>query len=211
MSVMDWQSRLAQSSLTTKIALATVAVWAIVALLGQQMWAFGFAGFIPDRIDGDIIVPGALPAILTPLSATLLHADFMHIAFNMLLLWFCGRGVEQATGGWGLVAVYIVGAYVAAGGHYVFNPDDAGPMVGASGAVSAVIGAYALLFSRPRDGQGGWRHVASLAGAWIVIQLLIGFSSIGSGTQIAIMAHIFGFFAGLAMARPLLLWRYRDA
>lgn len=208
---MDWKTRLAESSLTTKFVLVTFVAWALVAALNQQLWAYGFGGFIPERVDGDVIVPGALPVVLTPLSATLLHADFMHIAFNMLLLWFCGRGVEQATGAWGLVILYIVGAYVAAGGHYLFNMNDAGPMVGASGAVSAVIGAYALLFSKPRNGQGGWRHVASLAGAWIVIQALIGFTSIGADTQIAIMAHIFGFGAGLALARPLLLWRYRDA
>jgi membrane associated rhomboid family serine protease len=89
--------------------------------------------------------------------------------------------------------------------------DSAGPMIGASGAVSAVIGAYALLYSKPRNGVGGWRHVASLAGAWIFIQLLIALTTLGSPAPIAIMAHIFGFIAGLALARPLLLWHYRNA
>lgn len=208
---MNWLSRLSESSLSTKIALLTVVAWALVAALGQQYWAYGFGGFIPERVDGDVIVPGALPVILTPLSATLLHADVMHIAFNMLLLWFCGRGVEEATGKRGLVILYVFGAYVSAAGHFLFNMNDAGPMVGASGAVSAIVGAYALLFSRAREGRGGWRHVASLAAAWIVIQLLIGLSSMGSTSRIAIMAHIFGFIAGLVLAKPLLLWRFRNA
>ena len=65
--------------------------------------------------------------------------------------------------------------------------------------------------------QLGWpqneseESVASLAGAWIVIQLLIGLTTYGSPAPVAIMAHIFGFGAGLLMARPLLMWRYRDA
>lgn len=208
---MDWQARLAHSSLTAKIVIVTVAAWAILTLFDLRLWAFDFGGFIPARFGGDFTVPGALPAVLTPLSATLLHVDAMHVAFNMLLMFFCGKGVEQALGPKGLAITYVIGAYVAAFGHYLFNADSAGPMIGASGAVSAIVGAYALLYSKPRAGHGGMRHVISLAVAWIVIQLLIGFTTMGSASAIAIMAHIFGFVAGLALARPLLLWRYRDA
>ncbi|QLC24219.1 rhomboid family intramembrane serine protease [Parasphingopyxis algicola] len=208
---MDWQTRLAQSTLTTRIILVTAACWLLVMALGLERWAYGFGGFIPLRFDEGFTIPGALPAILTPLSATLLHADAMHLAFNMLLMFICGRGVEQALGGRGLIALYVIGAYVAALGHFLFNTESAGPMIGASGAVSAIIGAYALLYSKPRNGVGGWRHVASLAAAWIVIQLLIGLTTYGSPAPVAIMAHIFGFGVGLAMARPLLMWHYRDA
>lgn len=208
---MDRRGALAESTLATKLALVTALAWAIVAVFGLNAWAWDFGGFIPARFSGEVVVPGALPAVLTPLSATLLHADFMHVAFNMLLLWFCGKGVEQAIGARGFVLLYVIGAYVAATGHYLFNVGETGPMIGASGAVSAVIGAYALLYSRPRGGHGGRAHVLQLAAAWIVIQLLIGLSSWGGPAPIAIMAHIFGFIAGLALARPLLLWRYRDA
>jgi len=208
---MNWRRHLVHSSLTLKIVIVTTLAWAVVALFGLQQWAFMGGGFIPLRFESGVEHTGTLPAILTPLSATLLHADAMHIAFNMLLLFFCGRFVEQALGGRGLLILYGVGAYAAALGHYLFNMESAGPMVGASGAVSAIIGAYALLFSKPRQGRGGWQHVASLAGAWIVIQLLIGLTSWGSPQPIAITAHIFGFVVGLALAKPLLLWRYRDA
>ncbi|MEQ9662436.1 MAG: rhomboid family intramembrane serine protease [Parasphingopyxis sp.] len=208
---MDLRTAIEESTFSTKLALITALAWAIVAVFNLQYWAYGFGGFIPLRFSGELEIPGALPAILTPLSATFLHADFMHVGFNMLLLWFCGKGVERAIGIRGIVVLYIFGAYVSAGGHYLFNADEAGPMIGASGAVSAIVGAYALLYSRPRNGRGGWVHVAQLAGAWILIQLLIGLSSWGSPMPIAIVAHIFGFVAGLALARPLLLWNYRDA
>lgn len=207
---MNYLTRFADSWLTTKIVVVTVAVWAVVALFGLQGWAFGFGGFIPLRF-GPAELPGALPAILTPLSATLLHADLMHIAFNMLLLFYCGRQVEEALGGGPLALLYVIGAYAAAGGHYLFNSGDPAPMVGASGAVSAIIGAYAMLYSKPREGVGGTRHVLSLAAAWIVIQLLIGLTTLGSPARIAIVAHIFGFVIGLALAKPLLAWRFRDA
>lgn len=208
---MDWRTRLAHSSLTTRVIIVTAVAWLLVTTLGQERWAYGFGGFIPLRFEDGFSMSGALPAILTPLSTTLLHADLMHLAFNMLLMFVCGKGVEQALGGRGLIGLYIVGAYVAAAGHYLFNADSAAPMIGASGAVSAIIGAYALLYSKPRNGVGGWRHLAALAGAWIAIQLLIGLTTYGSLAPVAIMAHIFGFGTGLLMARPLLLWRYCGA
>lgn len=207
---MNYLTRFRESSLTLQIVAVTVACWGIVSLFGLQGWAFGFGGFIPLRF-GPAELPGALPPILTPLSATLLHADFFHIAFNMLLMFYCGRQVEQALGAGPLALLYGLGAYVSAAGHYLFNMTDPSPMVGASGAVSAIIGAYAMLYSRPRQGVGGTRHVISLAVAWIVIQLLIGLSTMGSPSRIAIMAHIFGFVLGLALAKPLLAWKYRDA
>ncbi|MBC7986066.1 MAG: rhomboid family intramembrane serine protease [Sphingomonadaceae bacterium] len=198
--------------MTVKIVVVTALAWALVAMLGAQDWAFRAGGFIPIRFDGEVSVPGALlPAIVTPLSATLLHADFMHLAFNMLMLAVCGIGVERAVGRGGALLLYIAGAFVAAAGHFLFNMGSPGPMIGASGAVSAMIGAYAMLYSKRREGHGGMRHVLQLAGAWIVIQLLIGLTTISSATDIAIAAHIAGFGAGLALARPLLLWRYRGA
>lgn len=157
---MEWLTRLVHSSLTTRIVIVTATSWALVAALGLQRWAYSFGGFVPLRFDDGFIVEGALPAVLTPLSATLLHADAMHVIFNMLLMFVCGKGVEKALGGTGLSAIYIVGAYVAAAGHYLFNAESAGPMIGASGAVSAIIGAYALLYSKPRDGvEIGRAHV----------------------------------------------------
>ncbi|MGH6890806.1 MAG: rhomboid family intramembrane serine protease, partial [Dongiaceae bacterium] len=90
------------------------------------------------------------------------------------------------------------------------------PMVGASGAISAVFGCYAMLFGQDRIKPLGpipprVIRIVWLAAAWIAIQGLVGIATWGSMTRIAIAAHVGGFIAGLLLARPLLLWRYRKA
>ena len=96
------------------------------------------------------------------------------------------------------------------------GPHSAVPMIGASGAISALVGAYALLYGQRRPSRlqpelARLLHIAWLAAGWIVIQLLLGFASATEGVAIAVASHIGGFIAGLALARPLLRWRYRTA
>lgn len=176
--------------------------------------AAGAAGFVPARV-GAAIGMAAVPAFLTPLSATLVHGGFMHLLFNIIMLVWCGRQAERAVGSIGLGVLYVVGAYAAAAGQWAADPQATVPMIGASGAISAVVGAYALLFGRlqarafgpvpARAMQAVW-----LSAGWIGIQLLIGATE-PVGQPIAIAAHIGGFLAGLVLARPLLLWRWRGA
>ena len=90
-------------------------------------------------------------------------------------------------------------------------------MVGASGAISAVVATYALLYSQQQVRRIGpfsanIVRLAWLAGGWIALQLMIGFATaggMGDLGQIAVAAHIGGFLAGLALTRPLLRWRFR--
>jgi membrane associated rhomboid family serine protease len=89
-------------------------------------------------------------------------------------------------------------------------------MIGASGAASAVVGAYSLLFGRSRATAIGpipaqAVHVVWLAVAWTVINLLIGYAFLTADVRVAAAAHIGGFLAGLALARPLLMWKWRRA
>jgi len=173
------------------------------------------AGFVPARVSGARWYAEAPPWALTPLTATLIHANLAHVAFNMLMMGFCGRFVEAAIGTRGLILLYVVGAYAAAAAQWIAGPGETAPMIGASGAVSAVVGCYALLYGRNevRDWgpiPGRVLHVLWLAAAWIGLQLLIGLAGIGltPGT-VAVAAHIGGFVAGLALARPLVRRRYR--
>lgn len=199
---------------TSAIVAATAVAWALVAFLDREQWAVLAGGFIPARLSGATLA-GALPVWLTPLSSTLVHAGLLHLAFNMLMLAFCGRLVETAIGGRGLALLYVVGAYGGALAQYLAGPHSLVPVVGASGAISAVIAAYAMLYGQRGKLPSGWRgtlvNVVWLAATWIGLQLLVGLATSGTALNIAIAAHVGGFLVGLALARPLLLLRYRSA
>lgn len=200
---------------TLTLAAVTAAAYLIVAATGMADRAANVGGFVPLRLAGLHIV-GALPVWLTPLSATLLHAGPLHLGFNLLMLVYCGREDEVALGPAGVAILYGTGAYAAAAAQYLAGPGSPVPMVGASGAVSALFGAYALLYGKRRPSQlspelARALHILWLAAAWVGIQLLLGLASAIQGTMIAAAAHIGGFIAGLTLARPLLRWRYRKA
>lgn len=201
---------------TLVIAGATIAAWLIAVALGLSQWAVVWAGFIPARPSGTQVDITLAPIWLTPLTATLAHAGIAHLLMNMLMLLFCGRSVETILGTRGLLILYIVGAYAAAFGHYLVNVEEIAPMVGASGSISAVLGAYAMLFGRNRVKIADPRlallvNALWLAVAWVVLQLLVGLTFETAGSRIAVGAHIGGFLAGLALAKPLLILRYRNA
>jgi membrane associated rhomboid family serine protease len=201
---------------TITLVAATSLVWLITATGGLDRQAAYLAGFIPARASGALSVASAVPFALTPLTATLVHAGIIHLGFNMLMLVFCGRMVEAALGRWGIALLYGLGAYAAAAAQYAVDPNSAVPMIGASGAISALVGAYALLFGQRRTGTmgpvtGEILHVLWLAAAWIGLQLLLGFAATGEGTMIATAAHVGGFIVGLLLARPILRFRYRNA
>jgi membrane associated rhomboid family serine protease len=201
---------------TLAIAALTVAAWLIAWALGWQEIAAVGGGFIPVRVGGLAGDDLPLPVLLTPLTATLVHSGFAHLFFNLIILLFCGRSVERVLGGRGIALLYLIGAYAAAAAQYAVNVAETAPMVGASGAISAVLGAFALLFGRNKvkvasPGLAGLLHALWLAAAWIGIQILIGFTFETSGLRIAVFAHIGGFVAGLLLARPLLLLKWRGA
>jgi len=205
----------APPKMTVTIAVVTVVSFVLLNVIGKLEPAAAVGGFIPARLAG-LQVIGALPVWLTPLSATLLHAGAIHIGFNLMMLFYCGREDEVALGAPGIVVLYVVGAYAAAAAQFLAGPHSVVPMVGASGAISALVGAYAMLYGQRRPSKyspevARWLHIAWLATAWIVVQLLLGFVSRSEGMAIAAAAHIGGFIAGLLLARPMLLWRYRKA
>lgn len=191
----------------------TVVAWLLQMLFWPLEDAALIAGFVPARFLMDIPAIDTVPRYLTPLTASLVHGDILHLTMNMITFWYCGKLVERVLGSSGLVILFVVGAYASAGLHYLVNagdPLEAGvPMIGASGAVSAVIGAYAMLFSSSEAKSWGpipaeWMRALWLMAGWVGVQWLIGIASAGSGYSIAIAAHIGGFIAGLLLAKPLL-------
>ncbi len=196
---------------THTIAIVTCVAWVLAVLTGRSEWAAYQLGFIPVR--QAMSLPFLIPYGLTPLTATVVHGGLMHLAFNMLLFVYCGRTLE-ATLGWApLLILYVAGAYGAATGQYFAGPNSEIPMIGASGAISAVLAVYALLFGRNEVRRVGpipshWVRALWLAAAWIGMQALIAVATLKTGFGVATAAHVGGFIAGLVLARPLLSWRY---
>ncbi|HYG31024.1 MAG TPA: rhomboid family intramembrane serine protease [Allosphingosinicella sp.] len=200
---------------TLAIAAGTAVAFVLAEMAGVQLRAMSWAGFLPYRFSFDGYGPGA-PLWLTPLTATLVHIGWVHLLFNLLFLLFCGRAVEGVLGPVAIVLLYVLGAYAAAAGHFAFDPHSTAPMIGASGAISAVLGAYAMLFGRNKVRVKSptlalWLQALWLMAAWIGLQVGIGIVSRQLNVGVAIGAHIGGFLVGIALARPLLLFRYRRA
>jgi len=201
---------------TIAISALTACTWLIVAAIGATDSAATTMGFIPARLSGLLDLSPAVPAVLTPLSATLVHSGPLHIFFNLLMLVWCGTAVERVLGRGALLLLYGVGAYASAAAQWLADPGSMIPVIGASGAISAVIGAFALSFGEAKRITRSPRlnrllNAAWLLAAWVVMQMMIGWLAGGQGLLLATPAHVGGFLAGLLLQRPLLLWRYRKA
>ena len=201
---------------TAAITVLTALFWLVTVLFGLDDRAAATMGFIPARLTGTLLLQPAVPAVLTPLSATLVHAGLLHLVFNLLIFVWCGAAVERVLGRGNLILIYLVGAFAAAAAQWLSDPLSVVPMIGASGAIGAVIGAFALSFGRARmvtrsPRLNRWINVAWLLVTWVVLQVMVGWVAGGQGFLLATPAHIGGFLAGLLLQRPLLLWRYRSA
>jgi len=203
-------------TVTIAIAALTAIAWLLVAAMGATNAAAATMGFIPARLSGLDDLSPAVPALLTPLSSTLVHGGLLHLAFNLLMLVWCGTAVERVLGRGALLLLYAIGAYAAAAAQWLVDPASMIPVIGASGAISAVIGAFALSFGETKRITRSPQlnrliNAAWLLAAWVVMQIMIGLLAGGQGVLLATPAHVGGFLAGLLLQRPLLLWRYRAA
>jgi membrane associated rhomboid family serine protease len=209
----------ARAPATLGIAIVTALASVILFLSGWGMYAAIAGGFIPARFGGELPFldeSGLMPAWATPFTATLIHANVIHLGFNLVMLLFTGAATERAIGSRGVVLLYLVGAIAAVLAHWLIDPMSAIPLIGASGAVSALVGAYSMLYGRMRAKAMGPLspravQILWLLAAWTGINLLVGLMSAGSSMPIAAAAHIGGFVAGLALARPLVRWHWRRA
>lgn len=146
-----------------------------------------------------------IPAPLTFISYMFVHASWMHLLTNMLFLWVFADNVEDAFGHLAFILFYLLCGVAAAGAHVLTSLHSASPLIGASGAISGVLGAYLLLYPRARIITLIWVVPLPISafwvlGAWFLLQVFNMFRASSMGLQeVAWSAHIGGFLAGLLM------------
>lgn len=164
-------------------------------------------GVMPAIINGLLPSPlGILPKEITLVTYCFMHLDWMHLLSNMLFLWIFGDNIEDALGHVRFALFYLACAAFAAGTHILFNGASTGPLIGASGAVAGVMGAYVLLFPHarlfvlativipiPLPIPAFW-----MLGFWIATQLFYALG--GSPDPVAWWAHLGGFLSGVLLA-----------
>jgi membrane associated rhomboid family serine protease len=204
--------------LTLAIIAACFAVFAVelwVQAGGGDRALEGFVGTygaVPSRISraighGDYFST-ATAGLLTSL---FLHASWVHILGNMLYLWIFGNNVEDRLGRPAFALFYVAGGLIAGLSQVAVSPGSDVPLVGASGAIAATLGAYLLLYPSARIEAivflGFFYQLMRVPavivlGFWFVLQLLDGIASLGATTTgggVAFFAHIGGFVFGMAI------------
>jgi membrane associated rhomboid family serine protease len=166
-------------------------------------------GLVPCRLTGACRSGADLPSpILTIFTSMFMHGGLFHVGGNMLYLWIFGNNVEDTLGHGRYLVFYLACGAVAALAQTAIGPSSPVPMVGASGAVSGVLGAYLLLFPHAYVTTvlilGFYFRLVQIPavvvlGFWIVVQVLNGLGSFGASGGVAFFAHIGGFLAGMGL------------
>lgn len=215
---------------TIGLIVVTTLVWLLVqgagsrAILARSVCQLGLIpGELLGRVPPGTVVPmgpelacrlGGAGGIrwLTVVTSMFLHGGWFHLLGNMWFLWIFGNNVEDSMGRLRFIGFYLLCGLVAAASQTLASPSSAIPMVGASGAISGVMGAYLVLYPRVRV------HMLIFLGFfittiavpawlmliyWILLQLLGGIPSLGGADSggVAFMAHVGGFVTGVALIR----------
>ena len=153
-----------------------------------------------------------LPVYFNFLSSMFMHGGFMHLFGNMLFLFIFGDNLENLIGHVRYAVFYLICGFGAAAAQVMMSPDSIIPMLGASGAISGVMGGYVLLFPSRKVTVILFRFLTTVPafiaiGIWIVYQLVLGYMSDPAGGGVAYSAHLGGFIAGLALIKIFAIGR----
>jgi membrane associated rhomboid family serine protease len=233
---------------TTRPAVATmvivglnVAVWFLVQGMGTDptlVESICRLGLIPGELLGRLPAGSTVPlgptyrcvvdgegSHWTALTSMFMHGGWMHLIGNLWFLWVFGDNVEDVMGRARFVVFYLLCGFAADGAQMLSNPDSAIPMVGASGAIGGVMGAYAVQFPRARVQTllilGFFARMINvpawgMLGYWFGLQLLLGLPAVGREEGgVAFWAHVGGFVAGVLLVflfrNPKLVAAHRAA
>lgn len=203
-------------TITRVLILANVIAYLMTLWLESHgvTWVSAGYGFVPARFFAD---PSG--ETIKIFSSMFLHADFMHLLWNMIFLHIFGDNVEDALGKTRYLSFYLLGGIAGALAQHVIAPQSTIPMVGASGAIAGVLGGYMVLYPRapitllnpiillwlimgpllvlPAWAVVGWWFLGNVAGGVAALG--------GAATGTAFFAHLGGFIAGLLLVKPLVL------
>jgi membrane associated rhomboid family serine protease len=223
---------------TILLLVSLAAVWVLVQGAGLSAGALVRSvcelGFVPGELTGLVRAGTSVPlgeanglpilcvverdplTLWTPLTSMFLHGGWLHLLGNGLYLWVFGNNIEDSLGRFRFIVFYLLCGLVAAGAQALVDPASPVPMVGASGAISGVMGAYLLLYPRVRVNvllPLWWLGVVSVPAwsmliFWFGTQLLEGLPSLltvrsGPLGGVAVWAHIGGFVAGMVLVKLL--------
>lgn len=215
---------------TQRFPIVTIALLVLnVAVFGyevtrepaQLVTIFETYGFVASRFFAD---PMASAGLLSVLTSMFLHGGWLHLGGNMLYLWIFGNNVEDRLGRVRFTLFYLACGAAGSLAQAFVDPASTVPLVGASGAIAGVLGAYLVLYPRARVVtvipvffiiEMASVPAIFVIGLWFLLQLAQGVGSLGSATGIAWWAHVGGFAVGLLVASPLALadairrWRAR--
>jgi membrane associated rhomboid family serine protease len=195
-----------------------------VLLLALNILVFVFQVFSPSGLEYYVLRMGAipyeithftslpipdvprLPPPLTLLTAMFLHGGIFHLLGNMLYLWIFGNNIEDYLGSFRFVLFYLLSGLGASLTHIIFNPNSQVPMIGASGAIAGVLGAYLILYPRANVLTLVFLFffiriipipAALVLGFWFLLQIM----NVGMGGGVAWWAHIGGFLVGILLIK----------
>ena len=194
-------------AVTIALIVANVLVFFYELSLGEGLQEFFFqSAFIPrEYFEGGGVASQARPVMLS----MFLHGGWIHLLGNLLYLWIFGDNVEDRMGHLKFLGFYVICGWIATLVHAYTNPESTIPTIGASGAISGVLGAYLVMFPRARVltliPLGFFIRITELPamavlGLWFLLQLIGGVGVLGSQAGaggVAWWAHIGGFAAGL--------------
>ena len=194
---------------TLGLIAANVVVYLLTALgsSGFTEAAVIGLGYIPstvydiaERPDEWVLVPDDL----TYVTYAFLHGDIWHLGGNMLFLWVFGDNVEDALGHIRFLLFYLACAVAGAFAHGMVAPDSQAPLIGASGAISGMFAAAMVMLQQTRRYDTGRFGLLPFALVWVGISVVFGMMGGPNGENVAWIAHIGGFLAGLALVAPIM-------
>ncbi len=171
-----------------------------IDLVGQKAITFGEQTATINHQDTP------LPVYFNFISSMFMHGDIGHIFGNMLFLWIFGDNIENLIGHIRFIAFYLFCGIAAALAQIIMGPDSIIPMLGASGAISGVLGGYMILFPKRKVRALILRMYTTVPayvalGLWIGYQIILGYMTPSGGGGVAYAAHIGGFIAGVVLIK----------